>query len=172
MIAMDESSRVGPLLSGPERDQLESWLDFYRSTLLLKCAGLSVEQLSTRAVPSSDLTLLGLLRHMTFVEQVWFEKVFAGRDIDDYYKCDDDRDADFHDLSSSSLDDVVQLFSTACSTSRALSNGRDLDEMALVVSRGRQVDLRWIFVHMIEEYARHCGHADLLRELIDGTTGY
>src|SRR5664280_1991877 len=107
MIAMDESSRVGPLLSGPERDQLESWLDFYRSTLLLKCAGLSVEQLSTRAVPSSDLTLLGLLRHMTFVEQVWFEKVFAGRDIDDYYKCDDDRDADFHDLSSSSLVDVA-----------------------------------------------------------------
>ena len=172
MIAMDESSRVGPLLSGPERDQLESWLDFYRSTLLLKCAGLSVEQLSTRAVPSSDLTLLGLLRHMTFVEQVWFEKVFAGRDIDDYYKRDDDRDADFHDLTSASLDEVVQLFTTACSTSRALSNGRDPGEMALVVSRGRQVDLRWIYVHMIEEYARHCGHADLLRELVDGATGY
>jgi uncharacterized damage-inducible protein DinB len=172
MITMDESSRVNPLLSGPERDQLESWLDFYRATLLLKCAGLSAEQLSTRAVPSSDLTLLGLLRHMTFVEQVWFEKVFAGRDIDDYYKRDDDRDADFHDLTSASLDDVVQLFTTACSTSRALSSGRDLDEMALVVSRGRQVDLRWIFVHMIEEYARHCGHADLLRELVDGATGY
>ena len=172
MITMDESSRVYPLLSGPERDQLESWLDFYRATLLLKCAGLNAEQLSTRAVPSSDLTLLGLLRHMTFVEQVWFEKIFAGRDVDDYYKRVDDRDADFHDLTSASLDEVVQLFTTACSTSRALSSGRDLDEMALVVRRGRQVDLRWIYVHMIEEYARHCGHADLLRELIDGATGY
>jgi uncharacterized damage-inducible protein DinB len=172
MITSDESSRVAPLLSGPERDQLESWLDFYRATLLLKCAGLSVEQLSTRAVASSDLTLLGLLRHMTFVEQVWFEKVFAGRDVDDYYKRDDDRDADFHDLSSASLDVVVGLFHRACAMSRDVSSGRDLDEMALVARRGREVDLRWIYLHMIEEYARHCGHADLLRELIDGTTGY
>jgi uncharacterized damage-inducible protein DinB len=172
VIKIDESSRAAPLLSGPERAQLESWLDFYRATLILKCAGLSVEQLSTRPVATSDLTLLGLLRHMTFVEQVWFEKVFAGLAIDDYYKRDDDRDADFHELTSSPLDDVVQLFYTACSTSRALSSGHELDEMALVAGRGRQVDLRWIYVHMIEEYARHCGHADLLRELIDGSTGY
>jgi len=172
MITMDESSRVWPLHSGPERSQLESWLDFYRSTLLLKCAGLSVEQLSTRAVASSELTLLGILRHMTFVEQAWFEEVFAGRTIVDYYKRDDDQMADFRDLTSAPLDEVVDLFERACAESRRVASGHELDEMALVVSRGRQVDLRWIHVHMIEEYARHCGHADLLRELIDGTTGY
>ncbi len=172
MITIEEPRRVAPPVSGKERHQLDSWLDFYRSTLLKKCAGLSVEQLSRRPVPTSDLTLLGLLRHMTFVEQVWFEITFAGLTVIEYYKRDDDRDADFHDLASASLEEVVERFYTACGRSREIAAAHDLDELALAPRRGREVDLRWIYVHMIEEYARHCGHADLLRELIDGATGY
>jgi len=172
MITLNESDRPATRYAGPERAQLESWLDFYRTTLLLKCAGLSVEELSVRPIATSALSLLGILRHMTFVEQAWFEEVFAGRVIVDHYKRDDDFDADFHDLASSPLDDVVALFHTTCATSRSVAQGHELDEMAAVVTRGRSVDLRWIFLHLIEEYARHCGHADILRELIDGTTGY
>ncbi len=165
-------SRVGPPHSGEERAQLEAWLDFHRATILMKCAGLNVEQLKARPVPSSDLSLLGLLRHLTFVEQVWLQMVFSGHEVTSYYKRDDDNDADFHDLDGASLDDVVDLFERSCQTSRDLADGHDLSEMALAPRHGREVDLRWIYIHMIEEYARHNGHADLLRELIDGATGY
>lgn len=172
MLEIDEPDRPSPPSSGPERVQLESRLDFFRATLLAKCAHLGVEQLSSHPIAPSGLTLLGLLRHMTFVEQFWFETIFAGHVVDDYYKSDDDRDADFHDLTSASLAEVVTLFNTTCAASRTGAPGHDLDEMAQVAWRGRHVDLRWIYLHMIEEYARHCGHADLLREMIDGATGY
>ena len=158
--------------SGPERVQLESWLDFQRTTLLVKCAGLDVEQLSSRPVATSTLSLLGLLRHMTFVEQAWFDAVFAGLEAPEYFKRAENRDADFQELDSATLEEVYQLFLSATARSREVASGHDLDEMAAVERRGRHVDLRWIYVHMIEEYARHLGHADLLRELIDGSTGY
>jgi uncharacterized damage-inducible protein DinB len=164
--------RPRPLNSGPERAQLESWLDFHRATLVTKCAGLDLESLCARPVASSTLSLLGLLRHMTMVEQVWFQMTLAGHEVAPYYRRDDDRDADFNDLASATLDDVVALFHATCETSRELAAAHDLDDMAAVVRRGRAVDLRWIYIHMIEEYARHNGHADLLRELIDGATGY
>jgi uncharacterized damage-inducible protein DinB len=172
MDRIPEPLRRPPINSGPERLQLESWLDFYRSTLLAKCAGLDVDQLARRAVAPSPLTLLGLVRHMTFVEQVWFDAVFSGRDGPEHYKRPDDREADFTDLASASLEEVATLFDATCQRSREAAAGHDLDEMARSPRRGREVDLRWIYVHMIEEYARHCGHADLLRELIDGSTGY
>jgi hypothetical protein len=108
---------------------------------------------------------------MTFVEQVWFESTFAGLDTLDYYKTED-RDADFNDLESDAVESVFDLYERVLRVSRDLAAGHDLDERAKKPRRGRDVDLRWIYVHMIEEYARHCGHADLIRELIDGTTGY
>jgi uncharacterized damage-inducible protein DinB len=158
--------------NGPERVQLDAWLDFYRATVLEKCDGLNAAQLKERPVASSKLSLLGIVRHMTFVEQVWFEKRFAGRDTADYYKTEGDRDSDFNDLDDTALEDVFVLFARATEVSREVAKGHDLDEKVAKVTRGRDVDLRWILIHMIEEYARHCGHADLIRELIDGATGY
>ena len=173
---MDEIPRFErpkPLLTGDERDQLESWLTFYRATLLKKCSGLSFEDLSRRPVASSTMSLLGMLRHMTFVEQVWFDARFAGNDVIEYYKRPDDRDAEWNELDSATLDQVVANFNRACETSDELAKDHDLDELVRRPGNDREpVDLRWIYIHMIEEYARHCGHADIIRELIDGTTGY
>jgi hypothetical protein len=109
---------------------------------------------------------------MTFVEQVWFETTFAGAETVDYYKIEGDRDADFNDLDSDAAETVFDLFQKATSVSRALTANHALDEHARKPRRGQDVDLRWIYLHMIEEYARHCGHADLIREMIDGRTGY
>jgi hypothetical protein len=158
--------------SGDERLQLDAWLNFYRATLLAKCDGLNVAQLKTRPLTTSPLSLLGIVRHMTFVEQVWFETTFAGTDTVDHYKTDGDRDADFNDLDSDAAETVFDLFQAVISASSALAADHSLDEHAKKLRRGQDVDLRWIYVHMIEEYARHCGHADLIREMIDGVTGY
>jgi hypothetical protein len=158
--------------SGDERTQLAAWLEFYRITLLRKCDGLTPAQLKERPVTTSLLSLLGMIRHLTFVEQAWFESTFAGRDVVEYYKTEGDRDTDFKDLDEPAAEEVIDLFLRTIDTSRELSDGHGLDEMAKRPRRGREVDLRWIYIHMIEEYARHCGHADLLRELIDGGTGY
>jgi uncharacterized protein DUF664 len=164
--------RPYPVFFGEERDQLESWLDFYRGTLLDKCDGLTADQLKEQPVASSKLSLLGMVRHLTFVEQTWFEATFAGHDVVEYYKHPDDRDTDFSDLDSASVEDVFNLFAASVAVSRELAHGHALDERASSPRRGIEVDLRWIYIHMIEEYARHCGHVDILRELIDGTTGY
>ncbi|MGA7835646.1 MAG: DinB family protein [Acidimicrobiales bacterium] len=158
--------------SGAERPQLDAWLDFYRATLLTKCSGLRVAELKTRPVASSSLSLLGMVRHMTFVEQVWFETTFAGLETSDYYKTESDRDADFNDLDSDAVETVFDLYQRVVAVSKELVAGHSLDEHAKKPRRGRDVDLRWIYVHLIEEYARHCGHADLIREMIDGETGY
>ncbi|HEY1761280.1 MAG TPA: DinB family protein [Acidimicrobiales bacterium] len=158
--------------SGDERLQLNAWLDFYRATLLVKCDGLSVAQLKTRPFASSSLSLLGIVRHMTYVEQLWFETVFTGADTAAYYVTAGDNDADFNDLESDAAETVFDLYQHVVSASSALAAGHSPDEIAKKPRRGREVDLRWIYLHMIEEYARHCGHADLIREMIDGTTGY
>jgi hypothetical protein len=109
---------------------------------------------------------------MTFVEQVWFETTFAGADTVDYYKTEGDRDADLNDLDSDATETVFDLYQQVIAVSKDLVADQSLDELAKKPRRGRDVDLRWIYLHMIEEYARHCGHADLLREMIDGKTGY
>jgi hypothetical protein len=110
---------------------------------------------------------------MTFVEQIWFDARLAGNDVVEYYRSADDREAEWTELDSATLDEVVANFQRACETSDELARGRELEEMVIWPVPGRDpVDLRWIYLHMIEEYARHGGHADILRELIDGTTGY
>jgi uncharacterized damage-inducible protein DinB len=154
-----------------ERAQLEGWLDYHRATLLMKCAGLSTEQLTTASVPPSDLTLLGLLRHMALVEVSWFDVDLFASDTPLPFTSDDDRDYEFHALDSASPEEVVYVFHEACATSRRLTHGLPLDTLTKRTGSNGPVDLRWIFLHMIEEYARHNGHADLLREAIDGTTG-
>ena len=163
--------RPALVLSGAEVEQLGSWLDFYRATLVMKCADLSAEQLRLASVPPSTMSLLGILRHMTMVEQYWYQVIFAGREVELFYK-DGDPDGDFNNLGDTPLDEVERRYWATCEVSRALTRGHDLDEIAPVLRHGNEVDLRWIQLHLIEEYARHCGHADLLRECIDATTGY
>jgi uncharacterized damage-inducible protein DinB len=156
-----------------ERDALEQWLDFHRATLLGKCSGLTAEQLRRRAVAPSNLSLLGLVRHMTEVERWWFRIHAAGEELGWRYIVDDDEDADFNGVEVADAAADLAAFLEECATCRDAVAALPLDHV--VASRGdhpeRTRNLRWIYVHMIEEYARHNGHADLLRECIDGATG-
>ena len=147
--------RTDPGLILGERQALEAWLDFHRETLLHKCTGLTADQLKERAVPPSRLSLLGLVRHMTEVERWWFRM----QDLEAL----DDADAAAN----------IEAFKQEIEHARAAVAGKQLDDV--VPSHGdhpeRTRDIRWIYLHMIEEYARHNGHADLIRERIDGVTG-
>jgi uncharacterized damage-inducible protein DinB len=156
---------------GDERPMLSAYLDFQRATLEMKCAGLSDEQLRERAVPPSTLSLLGLVRHLTDVERIWFVVRFARREAPAYYSTDNNLDGDFNDLDYPPVDEVFARWRSACAESREIvARTSTLDELG-VRGDGSSASLRWILVHLIEEYARHNGHADLLRERIDGTTG-
>ena len=156
---------------GPEREQLEGWLDFHRSTLLSKCAGLDVEQLTRRAIAPSTLTLLGLLQHMALVELWWFDVILLDSKDPLPYVSDDDRDAEFNRFDWMSPEEVAATFLENCQRARDNAAPLALETRPRRVREGEDVDLRWIYLHMIEEYARHNGHADLLREAIDGSTG-
>jgi uncharacterized damage-inducible protein DinB len=164
--------RQALVYAGDERAQLESWLTFYRETLLVKCDGLDETQMKLRPIATSKLSLLGLLRHMTFVEQFWFERLLAGHDVPPYYKDAPGSDDDFDNLDEIGLDKVLANYLASIAMSVRCAEGHSLDELTPKPWREREVDLRWIYLHMIEEYARHCGHADIVRELIDGETGY
>jgi len=163
------SGRVDPAFLLGEREMLEAWLDFHRATLRWKCDGLDAGQLTERSVPPSTMSLLGLVRHMAEVERNWFRRVLAGEDVPHIYCRDEHPDGDF-DLVSEA-DPTVDLATWAgeIEAARDRSATRSLDDTGL--RRGEPCSLRWIYVHMIEEYARHNGHADLLRERIDGATG-
>ena len=172
--------RVDPPYRDGERAAVEAWLEFHRATLLEKCAGLTAEQLGERSVPPSGLSLRGLVRHMTEVEQVWFRQVLGGRELPELYWAPDDEDAAFDGIgrdpddpdTTSAVARELAAFTAECDVSRALAAEQDsLDDVGAGLRYGEQVSLRWVFLHMIEEYARHNGHADLLRERIDGVTG-
>ncbi len=166
------TDRAEPSLVADEPTSLQQWLDFHRATLLTKCAGLTAEQLKLRAVPPSRLSLLGLVRHMVEVERWWFRMHAAGENIAFVYD-PDGLGLDFEEIDDADAAADLATFERECEMSRAAVAGHSLEEV--VASRGdhpeRVRDIRWIFVHMIEEYARHNGHADLLREAIDGVTG-
>ena len=168
MIAPDVTRTDPPFVAG-EREMLESWLDFHRATLLWKCAGLTDEQLKRRTCPPSTLSLLGLVRHMTEVEHSWFGRVI-GEPGPWIYATEEWPDADFDDLDKADAGENFAAFERECTRSRERAAGRGLDD-TFVGRRGHTISVRWVYVHMIEEYARHNGHADLIREAIDGTTG-
>jgi uncharacterized damage-inducible protein DinB len=154
----------GPL-TGSERVMLQAFLDWHRATLLHKCAGLTGEQLAERGVPPSDLSLLGLIRHMTRVERAWFRQRFADEPVEDAY----DRVAAFVATDPARAAADYARFTEECKLADAAAANAPLD--ATFTHNGDTMSLRLIYLHMIEEYARHQGHADLLRERIDGTTG-
>jgi hypothetical protein len=155
---------------GEERTQLEAWLDYHRDTLMMKCAGLTDDQLRTPSVEPSTLCLLGLVRHMAEVERWWFRRQFAGADLDDVFCTEEDPDYDFNGAAVSDPAADFAIYQEEVLAARSTVAGRSLDEQ-FTDGRGTTFDLRWVYLHMIEEYARHNGHADLLRERIDGTTG-
>jgi uncharacterized damage-inducible protein DinB len=160
--------RPRPPYVGDERAVLDGWLDFHRATLLLKCEGLSAEQLRTRAVPPSSLTLLGLVRHLTEVERSWFLR-FLGTFDGHLYSSEDNPDADFDDVADADAAVDLARYRSEVDAIREAVRAHDLDEVRQ--NRGRELNLRWIVTHLIEEYARHNGHADLIREALDGSTG-
>jgi hypothetical protein len=168
--------RTDPPDSGSERDLLTAFLDFQRETVLLKTEGLTGEQLG-RTLPWSSLTLAGLLNHLALVEDSWFPVRFAGHpDQQLWAGVDWDADPDFEFRTASDLapEELRARYAEACARSRAVvAATASLDDLSVGTSSrtGNRWDLRWVLLHMIEETARHAGHADLLREAIDGTTG-
>jgi uncharacterized damage-inducible protein DinB len=163
----DEISRVDPPRHGDERAQLDAWLDFHRDTLLIKCAGLNAHQLKTRAAEPSALTLLGLVRHMADCERYWFRRQFAAAPLTAIFW---DNRGDFMAIDDADADADFATYAAEVQAARMTTADRSLDE-TFTSTRGTTMDLRWVYLHMIEEYARHNGHADILRERIDGTTG-
>jgi uncharacterized damage-inducible protein DinB len=163
--------RVDPPYVAGERPMLESFLDYHRDTLLRKCAGLADAQLKLRSVEPSSLSLLGLVRHMTEVERSWFRRVLTrDPDIPPLYYDDTNVDGDFDDVDDADAAGNLAAYRAEVDIARAVA--RDFDSLdAAGLRRGEEVSMRWIYIHMIEEYARHNGHADLLRECIDGVTG-
>jgi uncharacterized damage-inducible protein DinB len=156
-----------------EREALEEWLDYHRDTLLWKCAGLTSEQLKERAVPPSKLSLLGLVRHMTEVERGWFRVHATDQEMDFPYSSAGDREADFDRVDDADAQADLDAFRREIEEARAAVRGKQLDDVVRTHGRDPRepADIRWIYLHMIEEYARHNGHADLIRERIDGVTG-
>ncbi|MEV4557640.1 DinB family protein [Kitasatospora sp. NPDC049285] len=168
----EADTRTTPPLVGDEREILTSFLDFHRETFALKCAGVSAEALDERAVPPSALTLHGLVRHLAGAEQWWFETQFAGEPRPPLYYSDENPDQDFEGLDGDFGEDL-EVWRKQCDISRRIVAGAgSLDETGIHLASGEPVSLRRILVHVIAEYARHNGHADLLRERIDGVTGY
>jgi hypothetical protein len=163
---------VDPPTVADERAALDGWLDYHRSTLLFKCQGLTGEQLARRAVPPSSLSLLGLVRHMAEVERAWFRRRVAGQAELGYLYCSDEfPDGDFDLAEPDGAEAGFAEFRRECDLARAAAAGRPLDGTFHHERHSTDMDLRWVYVHMIEEYARHNGHADILREQIDGATG-
>lgn len=167
------ADRVEPPLAAGEKATLVGFLDYQRATLRHKCEGLSPDELIRAASPPSPLRLLGLVRHLTEVEHWWLSQVYAGDEGFDTYAAERDHDAD---LLVAHADPAVvaatwQRWEEQLRHSDAIVSGSDLDAPAAnAVSEGVP-SLRWVLVHLIEEYSRHNGHADLLREAIDGAVG-
>ncbi|WP_435587367.1 DinB family protein [Micromonospora aurantiaca (nom. illeg.)] len=166
-----ETERIGPPLLGGERESLRAFLDFHRATLALKCEGLTDEQLRRAASPPSTLSLLGLVRHMAEVERTWFRRVIAAEDVPlvwsdsgDFQQAYDARDAD--------AAEAFEAWQREIEHARRIEREAESLEVTGHQARwGEDVSLRLVMLHMLHEYARHNGHADLIREAIDGTVG-
>ncbi len=169
----DKDPRVALPRLGGEGQVLAGYLRHQRQTLELKCSGLAPEDLARRAVDPSTLSLLGLLRHMADVERDWFRVVMAGTGAPPYYWTEEDPDGDFNGAQAAEAvvrDAWNHWREEVAFAERFVEDASGLGVTGTDPERG-EVSLRWVLVHMIEEYARHNGHADLLRERIDGTVG-
>ncbi|WP_245632983.1 DinB family protein [Luteipulveratus mongoliensis] len=164
--------RPMPPLNADERRTLESWLDFHRTTLVMKVDGLDDVQAATLSVPPSGFTLTGLIQHLAEVERNWFRRVLAGEGVPPIFDPEadpDGPDGGFDVAEDQTVSGALATWEAEVAAARAVCAARELTDTGVFM--GQSVSLRWIYVHLIEEYARHNGHADLLRERIDGMTG-
>lgn len=166
------NQRTDPPVAADEKTTLVAFVDYHRQTFLLKCAGLTPEQLLARAVPPSSLCLLGLLRHLTEVEFGWLHQRFAGEADREIYG-PGDADLDVTEADEQSVAAAFQRYAEFVARSQQIVAAADLGEVTVQAHprTGEHFSLRWILDHLLEEYARHNGHADLLREAIDGVVG-
>ncbi|PWI45463.1 DinB family protein [Streptomyces sp. ICBB 8177] len=163
--------RTGPPHFGDERETLRAFLDYHRATLEMKCAALDDEALRTRSCPPSALTLLGLVRHMAEVERAWFRRVFEDNDAPMVWSDEVDFQAAY-DASGSTREEAFGTWRAEVEVSRRVERAAaTLDVRGLQPRWGEEVSLRLAMVHVLLEYARHNGHADFLREAIDGEVG-
>ena len=154
-----------------EKETLLAFLRWQRDTLERKCSGLSGEQLRSKSAPPSNLSLLGLVRHMADVERGWFAKTLGGVDVGYLYGSEEKPDSDFEDAAAADVGEAFTQWGEECQRADGILAGLALDSVGHQET-GRPVSTRWVLVHMVEEYSRHNGHADLLRERIDGAVGY
>ncbi len=163
MAPMDDP-RTEPDRVGDERATLTGFLDYQRDTLAMKCAGLTAAQLRERAVPPSSLSLIGLVRHLVDVERSWFRNVLDGQSVPRHWPGE-------FDVADADPDEAIAVWQSACELSRQIVAAAPSLDVTGEYGEHGQFSLRWILTHMIEEYARHNGHADLIRERLDGSTG-
>jgi uncharacterized damage-inducible protein DinB len=167
---IDDPRRQEPPFLLNEREMLEGWLEFHRMTLLFKCEGLDDAGLKRRPVPTSNLSLHGLVRHMAEVERGWFRRVLLREpDTPSIWYDPAVEDSELVPLDGADWHADLAAWHAECAASRAAAADLPLGHTGL--RGGEPCSLRWIYNHMIEEYARHNGHADLIRELVDGRVG-
>jgi hypothetical protein len=173
---VEADSRSKPPQLADERATLTGFLEYQREILAIKCAGLTAAQLRERAVPPSALSLLGLVRHMAEVEQSWFRLVMRGQRVPYHWPREPGEDPDFSggsaefDVTDAGPEEAFEVWRAECARSRDFVNAAESLDVTGHYD-GETYSLRYVLTHMIEEYARHLGHADLLRERIDGVTG-
>ncbi|MFJ8882741.1 DinB family protein [Streptomyces sp. NPDC102402] len=168
---MTTDRRTGPPLAGDERETLRAFLDYHRATLAMKCEGLSDEQLRGQSMPPSTLSLLGLVRHMAEVERAWFRRVFEDNEAPMVWSDRIDFQAAY-DASASTRAEAFAAWEAEVENSRRTEErAASLDVTGLQPRWGQEVSLRMVMVHVLLEYGRHNGHADFLREGVDGTVG-
>jgi hypothetical protein len=163
--------RQDPPQTGDERAVLQGFLDFHRGTLLWKTAGLTGEQLAQATVEPSAMSLLGLIRHLTQVEKYWFELSLAGRPVELELWTDEHPDGDFTLVDAARAEQDLANLKTAIQLSDEIARDHSLDHTFKRPGRDGEYSVRYLYIHMVEEYSRHNGHADLLRERTDGMTG-
>ncbi|MEV7582615.1 DinB family protein [Streptomyces erythrochromogenes] len=163
--------RISPPLTGDERETLRAYLDYHRATLALKCEGLTDEQLRSASMPPSTLSLLGLVRHMAEVERHWFRRVVGGEELPHLWSDSHDFQAAY-DASHSSRAEAFTAWQQEVEHGRRIEAAAESLEVTAFVPRWEEeASLRLVMLHLIHEYARHNGHADFLREALDGATG-
>ncbi|MEU9097303.1 DinB family protein [Streptomyces sp. NPDC048361] len=163
--------RIGPPHFGPERETLRAFLDYHRATLAMKCEGLGDEELRQRSMPPSTLNLLGLVRHMAEVERAWFRRVFEDHDAPMVWSDHVDFQAAYDTEGATRADAFAAWEAEVAHSRRIEREAESLDLAGLQPRWGEEVSLRMVMLHMILEYGRHNGHADLLREGVDGAVG-
>jgi len=166
-----DDDRIEPPLTGGERETLRAYLDWHRATLALKCAGLSDDDLRRQSMPPSSLSLLGLVRHMAEVERSWFRRVVDGQDVPLVWSPDGDFQVAYDAAGADGAEAFAAWEAEMAHARRIEQAAPSLETTGVDRTDGTVFSLRLVLLHVIQEYARHNGHADLLREGIDGVVG-